>query len=105
MGFRLPRPKRGFDGFEQCRVAEWFEEALHGTMRNETWAKRLVTLRGDEDDRNGCPATYQFLLEIWSAHTGQPDVENQTVRLSVSIRREELFRRGERLHGEAERLQ
>ena len=49
-----------------------------------------------------CPATYQFLLKIWSAHARQSDVEDQAARLVDGLRREERFRRRKRLDGKAD---
>ena len=62
----------------------------------------LVSVSGDEDDRNLLPATLQFPLEIGSGHARHGDVEDQTSGLADVIGREELFRRRERLDRKAE---
>ena len=93
----IPRAKGRFDGIEQSGVAEWLEQAGHGSLTEQPWTKRFVALRRDEDNRNRRPATNQFLLKIRPAHARQSDVEDQAVRAAGRQRVEECFCRRERL--------
>jgi hypothetical protein len=75
------------------RIAEWLEQALHGTLCKHAWTDGLISVSDDEDDRNRLPAKRQFLLEIGSGHAGHGDVEDQASGLADTIGREERFRR------------
>src|SRR5882724_2442326 len=88
--------KSGIERPKQSRVAEWLEEALHGTPLEHAWTDGLISVSGDEDDRNLLPAKRQFPLEIGSGHARHGDVEDQTSGLADAIGCEELFRRRER---------
>jgi len=92
------------DGLKQSRVAEWFEQALHGAMFEEPRANTLIRASGDEDDWNLPPAKLQFPLKVGSAHPGHGDVEDQAFSLADTIGREELFRRRESAGCKAELL-
>src|SRR5258707_13297529 len=94
--------KRGIERVKQSRVAEWFEQALHGTLFEHSRADGLISVSGDEDDRNLLPAKFQFLLEIRSCHARHGDVQDQTPSLVDVIRLEELFRRRERMGRKAQ---
>src|SRR6266478_276848 len=79
------------------QLAERFEQALHGALFEHSRADSLISVSGDEDDRNLLPAKLQFPLEIVSRHARHGDVQDQTISLGDVIRREELFRRRERM--------
>src|SRR3984957_4651876 len=93
---RLAHLKCGIEGFKKSRIAERFEQALHGTLFERAWTDGLICLSGDEDDRNLLPANRQLLLQIGSGHAGHGDVEDQTPGLTDATGREELFSRRER---------
>jgi len=86
----------------QSRVAEWLEQALHRTLFEHSRADSLVSLSGDEDDRNLLPAKLQFPLKIRSGHPRHGDVEDQAAGLADAIGPEELFRRREYAGSKAE---
>src|SRR6266851_1665756 len=94
--------ERGIERIKQSRVAEWLEQALHGTLFEHLWADGRISVSGDEDDRNLFPAKFQFSLEIRSCHARHGDVQDQTPSLIDVIRREELFRRRERMGRKAQ---
>src|SRR4029077_19867758 len=50
MAARSARSKRGIERPEQGRVAEWFVQALHGTIFKQAWTDGLVFVGADEDD-------------------------------------------------------
>src|SRR5271163_2856358 len=97
--------KSGIERLPQSRIAEWLEQALHGTLFKQVWTEGLISVSCDEDDRNIQPAERQFPLEIGSGHTRHGDVEDQTSRLADAIGREELFRRHECLDSKTELAQ
>ena len=72
-----PHPKRGIECVEQGRLAERLEQARHGALREHARAYRLISGRGDEDDRNLLLPPRQFLLEIESRHSRHRNVEDQ----------------------------
>ena len=94
--------KGGIERLQQCRLAEWLEQALHGTLFEHAWTDSRISESGDEDDRNLLPAKRQFSLEIESGHARHSNVEEQTLGLADAIGCEELFRRRERLGRKAE---
>jgi hypothetical protein len=100
-----PRPKSGSNGLDQRGIAEWLEQARHGTSREQTRLKCPIALRSYEDDRHILAAPDQLALEIRSAHTRQSDVEDQTLRRAGSIRGEELLRRWKSANLEPDLLQ
>ena len=87
--------KRGIERFEQSRVAEWLEQALDGALLEQAWPDALISVSGDEDDRDRLPAKRQFLLEIGSGHARHGDVENQTLGLADIVGRKKFLGRGE----------
>src|ERR1700730_7309475 len=99
---RSGHSKSGIEGLTQSRIAEWLEQALHGTLLEQFWTDGLISVSGDENDRNLLPAKLQFPLEIGSAHARHGDVEDQTSGPADAIGREELFRRRECLGRKAE---
>src|SRR6266446_4830560 len=99
---RSAQSKCGIERLKQSRLAEWLEQAFHGTLCEHAWTDGLISVSGDEDDRNLLLAMRQFPLEIGSGHTRHSDVEDQTSGLADAIGREELFRRRERLDRKAE---
>src|SRR6202171_1678414 len=99
---RSAHSKSGIERLTQSRVAEWLEQALHGTLFEQAWTDGLISVSGDEDNRNLFPAKRQFPLEIGSGHARHGDVEDQTSGPADAIGREELFRRRERLDCKAE---
>jgi hypothetical protein len=74
--------KCGIEGLKKSRVAERFEQALHGTLFEQACTEGLICLSSDEDDRDLLPANRQLLLQIGSGHAGHGDVEDQTFRLA-----------------------
>src|SRR5262245_43135517 len=96
------RPQRGIERLTQRRLAEWLEQALDRTLREQVRTDGLVGVSSNIDDRNLLPATRQFPLEIGPGHARHGDVEDQAARLAEGIGREELVRRREGSGGEAE---
>jgi hypothetical protein len=76
---------------KQSRVAEWLEQALHGTLFEHSRAHSLISLSGDEDDWNLFPTKLQFLLKAGSGHSGHGNVEDQTSGFADAIRREDCL--------------
>src|SRR3981189_1073598 len=89
--------KCGIERLTQSCVAEWLEQAFHGALFEQAWTDGLVSVSGDEDNRNLLPAKRQFPWEIASGHARHGDVEDQTSGLADAIGCEELFCRRERL--------
>src|SRR5262245_3754704 len=90
--------ERDLERFEERRVAEWLEQASHSPAFDQLWKKRLIGLRGNEDDRDVPFQAFQFTLQIRTAHPRQSDVEDQTVRLAESLGLEESLGGRECLH-------
>src|SRR6202047_2850770 len=99
---RSAHSKSGIERLTQSRVAEWLEQALHGTLFEQARTDCFISVSSDENDRYRFPAKRQFSLEIGSRHARHGDVEDQTSGLAEAIGREELFRRRERLGREPE---
>ena len=72
-------------------VAKWLEQTLYRTPFEQSCANRLVSMRGDKDDRNYFPAIVQFLLEVRSCHSGHGDVKDEASGLVNVARSEKLF--------------
>src|SRR5512134_2805718 len=89
----LPHPKRGVERVVQRRLAERLEQALHCALREQTRTDRLVSVGGDEHNRDVPLAADQFLLQFGARHARHRDVEEQTARLADEIGREERFGR------------
>src|SRR5712664_1927970 len=52
---RSTQPKRRIDCVKQGLLAEWLEQALHGTVFEHAGTNGLVPVAGDEDDWNVLP--------------------------------------------------
>src|SRR6185369_3536136 len=100
---RFPFPR--IERLQQSRLAEGFEQALHGTLFEQAWPEGLISQSGDEDDRDLFPAKRQFPLEIRPGHARHGNVEDQASGLAGIVGRQEFFRRRERLGRKAERPQ
>src|SRR6267142_1432672 len=94
--------ERSIERLEQCRVAEWFKQALHGTLLHHSLANSRIPVSGDENDRNILPGKLQFPLEIGAAQPRHGNIENQTSSLVAAIRIEKPLSRRERANREAE---
>jgi hypothetical protein len=92
---RFGSRKCGVYRIPQGRVSEWLQQTFRRTLFEQPCAKCLVSLSGDEDDRNFMPANLQFLLKVRSRHVRNGYIENQAAGLFDAIGREELFRRRE----------
>ena len=90
---------------EQSRVAEWLEQAFHGTLFDQALANDHISVGRNEDDRNRLSPPYQFLLKIRPGHSRHSNIKEQASGLVDAIRREELFRRRERAGRKTELLQ
>jgi len=90
---------------EQSRVAEWLEEAFHGTLFDEPLANQNICISRNEDDRNRKSPSYQFPLKIRPGHSRHGHVKEQASGLANAIRREELLGRRERAGSKTELLQ
>ena len=86
---RIQRCNHGF-------VAERLEQALDGTLFDESLTQVLVPSCGDEDNRHRLSAPCQFLLQLGSGHTGHGDIKHQACGLRNTIGREKIFRRRKR---------
>src|ERR1700754_5095204 len=75
----------GIERRKQSRIAEWLEQTLDGALFEHTWTDGLISMSGDEDDRNLLPAKRQFSLEIGAGHARHGDVEDQTSGLADVI--------------------
>src|SRR6266566_178204 len=95
----------GVERLNQSPLAERLEQTPHGALFEHSRADGLISVSGDEDDRNLFPAKFQFSLEIRSCHARHGDVQDQTPSLVDVIRREELFRRRERMGRKAQLAQ
>src|SRR2546423_2478670 len=65
---RSVHPECGIYRVKQSRIAERLEKALRRTLFEHSRADSLISLSGDEDDRNLLPANHQFLLKVRSTH-------------------------------------
>ena len=95
--YRSGHSKSGIERLAQSRVAEWLEQALHGTLFEQAWTNALILVSGDEDDRNLFPAKRQLPLEIGAGHARHGDVEDQASGPADALGGKELLRRRERL--------
>src|SRR5712691_7842628 len=77
--------KRGIDRFQQGRLAEWLEQALDGTRFEHAGTDGLVSVSGNEDNRNLLPAKRELPLQIGPCHPRHGDVEDQTAGLADDI--------------------
>jgi len=77
--------------FEQRVDAEWFAEKTGRAGVEDLLSNRVVSLAGDEDDRDfpGC----EFLLKLDAAHSRQVYVEDETRVVGGRAGVQELFRR------------
>jgi len=64
---RAPAPlaERCIEGIPQRYITKWFEKAVRRALLDEAPPDRLVSMRGDVDNRNLLPAKRQFSLKIW----------------------------------------
>src|ERR1700680_1663144 len=102
MTHRSAHSKSRIERLTQRRVAEWLEQALHGTLFEQAWTDGLIPVSGDEDDRNLLPAQRQLALKVGAGHAGHGNVEDQASGPADTIGGKEGFRRRERLGGKAE---
>src|SRR5262249_46674756 len=90
----LHRPERAtLTASKQGTVAERLVQEVHSSLSERLFPDVFVFLAGDEDDWNGLPTTFQFLLKIESGHSRHRDIEDQTAGLIHVIRREKLLPR------------
>ncbi len=87
---------------QQRRLTERLREDVDGAALDHARTNRLITLSGDEHDRNVEPAAAQLVLEVGSAHAGHRDVEDEAAGPCHGVGGEEIFSGGEDLDGEAE---
>jgi hypothetical protein len=99
------RVKCRINRLEQSRVAEWLEQAFHGTLFDQPPANDHISISRNEDDRNRLSPLDQFLLKIRPGRSRHSDIEEQASGLVDAIRREELFRRRESAGCKPELLQ
>jgi hypothetical protein len=86
--------KNGIERPEQGRIAEWLEQALHGTTLSEhSCTEGFISNGSDEDDRDVLPAMRQFSLQVESSHSRHDNIDYQTSGLEHAIGHEELLRR------------
>src|SRR5258706_4269455 len=88
---RSVHSKSSINGIHQSRLAEWFEQARHGTLLEQARTDRLVSEGCDKHNRNLLPAKHQLALEIRSGHSRHGDVEDQALGLADGIGREEFL--------------
>jgi len=96
------RVKCRVNGFEQSRVAEWFEQTLYCTLCEHLGPNSLFSLSGDEDNRNLSLAKLKFPLQLRSAHSRHGNVEDQATSLVKRVGRKKLLRGGECMGCKAE---
>src|ERR1700679_176003 len=82
---------------QQIGIAEGLEQAFYSTLRDQSWADRVIFIGSDEDDRKLPAAALQFQLQLGAGHTWHSDVQDQAFAPVNGIRREKLFGRGEPL--------
>jgi hypothetical protein len=87
---------------EESGFAEWLEQALHGTGLEQPGAQRVVSLSGDEDDRDKPLPADQLVLKLRSRHPGHRDVEDEALGVTDAIGRKELVGGRERSSVEPE---
>jgi hypothetical protein len=81
-----PRTRDGTSGSSHCfaqrlpqrNVAEWLQKYVHRSLFEHPLMDRLVSLTGNEDDRNLVAATLELLLQIKTTHTWHSDIQYQT---------------------------
>lgn len=100
-----PRVKCRINRLEQSRVAEWLEQAFHGTLFDQPLANDHISISRNEDDRDPSSPSYQFLLKIRPGHPRHSNIKEQASGLVDAIRREKLFRRREGAGRKTEPLQ
>ena len=86
----------------QVRFAEGLRQALYSSLVEQARPDRLISLRGDEDDRDLSLAYRQFMLELWSGHTWHRNIKDQATGAVDITGRKELFRRCEGMSLESE---
>src|ERR1700678_1878770 len=86
----------GIERLKQFCIAERLEQKRHSTQFERSQTDGLVSVSGDEKDRNLLPAELQLFLEFGSGHTWHGDIENQAASLVDGVGREKCFRRCER---------
>src|SRR5262245_42930985 len=82
--------QRAGDGVQQRRLAEWLAKARHGPRFERAGTDGLVSVGGDEDNRDRLPAQRELPLEVEPRHAGHGDVEDQAAGLADNVRREEI---------------
>src|ERR1700752_1778356 len=87
----LPHPKGSIEGVQEVLFAEWFEETLDRSRRQQLGSHGVVAARGDEDDRDVLATCPQCPLKVWARHSWHRDVEDETTRLTHDIRGEKRF--------------
>src|SRR6516165_877130 len=73
-------PDRLMNRIEQGLVAKGVGQKLNRPGLHRFYRHRDVAMAGDEDDRNRTIGRSQFALEIETAQSGQPYVENEARR-------------------------
>jgi hypothetical protein len=86
------RFKRRIQSPKQVALAEWFQQALHRTALEQSWAEVAFAVSRHEDDRNRLAAPNQFTVQVWSAHSWHGNVKDQTLSFGDEIGRQERFR-------------
>lgn len=72
--------KRGIECLKQGRIAEGLGQALHRTLFfKRSRADSLVSVPGDEDDRNLLPAKPQFPLKVGPRHPRHNHIEDPMI--------------------------
>jgi hypothetical protein len=90
---RSAHAKRGIERLEKGRVAEWLAQALRRTLFEHSWSNGLISLSGDEHDRNHLLANPHFSEEIGSGHAWHRYVEDQTFNGNSCVLENGKFRR------------
>ena len=67
--------KRRIDCIKQSNIAEGLEQALHGTLFENSGADGLICLSRYENEWDLLPAELKFPLQIGSAHAWHRDIQ------------------------------
>ena len=74
---------------------EWFVQESHRAGFESSGARKVICVRGNEDDWNLPFGRDDLMLQIEAAHAGHSDVENQACRIARFILTQKRLRRRE----------
>jgi hypothetical protein len=89
-----------FDGCKKRLFAEGLDKIIHRPIGHYLGAQRLIPMGCDENNWHRMGLREQAMLEFHSAHSSQPDIENQAMRFVQLVRIKKIFSSLKRLDPE-----